>query len=63
VVELVVIACLLKDPHHCEAFHAPFAAAMQGPQCVWQSQIQAARWAGEHPTWVIKRVSCDMPKA
>ena len=31
--------------------------------CVWQSQIQAAQWAGEHPDWVVKRVSCDMPKA
>ena len=29
---------------------------MQTPQCVWQSQIQAAQWAGEHPDWVVKQV-------
>lgn len=61
VVELVVIACLLKDPHHCEAFHLPFAAEMQVPQCVWQSQIQVAQWAGEHPIWVVKKVTCEPP--
>mgnify|MGYP000175590859 CR=1 FL=1 len=42
-VELVLIACLLKDPSHCEAFRIPFAAAMQAPQCLWQSQFRAAQ--------------------
>jgi len=62
-VELVVIACLLKDLQHCETFHVPFAAEMQVPQCVWQSQIQVAQWSGEHPAWVVKKVTCEPPAA
>lgn len=62
-VELVVFACLIAQPQRCEAFHIPFAAEMQIPTCVWQSQIRVAQWAGDHPDWVVKRVSCDMPKA
>jgi hypothetical protein len=61
-VELVVLACLLKDPQHCEAFHLPFQQETQLVQCVWQSQMQAAQWSGEHPEWVIRRVSCEMPQ-
>ena len=44
--ELVLFACLLKDPHHCESFRLPFSYEMQAPQCLWQSQMKAAQWAG-----------------
>ena len=36
---------------------------MNMPQCVWQSQVNAASWAGEHPGWVIRKVSCELPGA
>jgi len=62
-VELVVFACLIAQPQHCESFHIPFDREMATPTCVWQSQINAAKWAGEHPQWIVKRLSCDMPKA
>lgn len=62
-VELVLIACLLKEPQHCEEFHIPFGREMATPQCVWQSQMQAAQWAGEHPDWLIRKVRCEMPRA
>jgi hypothetical protein len=61
--ELVLFACLLKDPHHCESFRLPFSDVMQAPQCVWQSQMKVAQWVGEHPDWVIRKFSCEMPKA
>ena len=62
-VELVLLACLIKEPEHCETFRIPFAARDGDAACVWQSQIQAAQWAGEHPDWVVKQVSCEMPEA
>ena len=62
-VELVLIACLLKEPKHCEEFHIPFAAEMKTPQCVWQSQMQAAEWAGDHPGWLVRKLSCEMTEA
>ena len=62
-VELVLLACLIKEPVHCRTFRIPFAAAMQTPQCVWQSQMRVAQWAGDHPGWVVRKVSCEMPEA
>ena len=62
-VELVLVACLLKEPDHCEEFRQPFSAEMSLPQCVWQSQFAAARWAGEHPDWLVRRFSCEAPEA
>jgi hypothetical protein len=62
-VELVLMACLIREPSHCEAFRLPFAADMQTPQCVRQSLIQVAQWSGDHPGWMVKKVTCEMPKA
>ncbi len=62
-VEFVVFACLIAQPKHCESFRIPFSHEMATSACVWQSQIKAAQWAGEHPQWIVKRMSCDMPKA
>jgi hypothetical protein len=62
-VELVLLACLLKDPNHCETFRVPFGSEVTTPQCLWQSQLQAARWSAEHPGWVIRKFTCEMPEA
>lgn len=62
-VELVILACLLKDPARCETFHLPFENGMTMVQCAWQSQLTAARWAGDHPTWQIRKFSCEAPRA
>lgn len=62
-VELVLLACLLKQPDRCETFRMPFAHEMAMPQCVWQSQFRAAEWSAEHPGWVVRRFTCEMPEA
>ncbi len=61
-VELVLLACLLQEPKQCETFRLPFAEEMVVPQCVWQSQLRAAAWAAEHPNWVIRKFTCEMPE-
>jgi hypothetical protein len=62
-VELVLFACLLKEPTRCETFHLPFEQEMHMVQCMWQSQLQAAQWSGDHPDWTIRKLSCEMPEA
>jgi hypothetical protein len=62
-VELIVIACLVAEPARCEEFHVPFHDQVHMVQCVWQSQIFAARWSQEHPGWIIKKVTCGLPRA
>lgn len=61
-VELVLLACLLKAPDKCETFRVPFDQEMLMPQCVWQSQLKAAAWAADHPDWVIRKFGCKMPE-
>lgn len=61
-VELVLVACLSAEPDRCETFREPFTEEMQLPQCVFQSQLRAAQWAGEHPEWTIKRFTCEAPE-
>jgi acyl-ACP thioesterase len=62
-VELVLLACLIREPAHCEEFRIPFAAAMETPQCVWQSQLRAAQWSGDHPLWIVRKFRCELPRA
>ena len=62
-VELVLLACLVAEPTRCDTFRIPFAGEMQQVACVWQSQIRVAQWSGEHPDWVVRKFSCEMPEA
>lgn len=62
-VELLIIACLAREPARCEEFHVPFMNEMNIVQCVWRSTVHAAEWAANHPGWVIKKVSCGQPRA
>lgn len=62
-VELVLLACLIRQPKHCEEFRIPFAAMVATPQCVWQSQLRVAQWSGDHPAWIVRRIRCAMPEA
>ena len=61
--ELIIIACLLASPEHCEEFRVPFLEQMNIVQCIWQSQIFAAEWTAEHPGWVLRKVKCGLPRA
>lgn len=62
-VELIILACLLREPSHCEAFQVPFMPGMTAVQCLYRSAIQAAQWTAEHPDWVIRKMSCGLPNA
>ena len=62
-VELLIIACLLKQPQRCEAFRVPFMEPTSIVQCLWQSTVHAAEWTAQHPGWVIRKVRCEAPQA
>jgi hypothetical protein len=63
VVEIVILACLLRQPEHCETFRIPFQREMSVAQCTWESEFHAVRWVDEHPDWELKRFSCELPGA
>lgn len=62
-IELVLLACLLKDPGRCEQHYLPTAETMGMMECVITGQFQVAQWHGQHPGWVIRRWTCGAPRA
>ncbi|MCB1884470.1 MAG: hypothetical protein KDG89_10830 [Geminicoccaceae bacterium] len=61
--ELVIVACLLKQPGHCEGFTIPFAEPLNTMQCVFQGQLRMMEWVQKHPKWHVRRWRCEMPEA
>lgn len=59
--ELLILACLLRQPSHCEVFRVPFVAITSMAQCVRRSPIDAAAWVSTHPDWAIRKVQCGLP--
>lgn len=53
---LVILACLSGD---CRA-HV-LSQPMPLVACLSASQSEAAKWAGEHPKWEVKRIVCADP--
>ena len=62
-VELLIVACLLAEPKHCEQFHIPFLEPMTVVQCMYRSETQLTQWVAEHSDWVLRRWSCSLPRA
>jgi hypothetical protein len=63
VVELVVLACLLTRPQHCEEFHVPFPQVTAVRACVTkQPTFEIVQWAIEHPDWSVRKWTCGAPR-
>lgn len=56
---LVIFHCLTGDAPVCDASVAAYFP--QHPQCMAQSQMAAAEWAGMHPKHAIRAITC-MPQ-
>jgi hypothetical protein len=63
VIELVVLACLLAEPKHCEEFHVPFVQPMAAECLARPAAFEVIQWANQHPLWIIKRWTCGPPRA
>jgi hypothetical protein len=62
-IELVLIACLSKQPEHCEQYYVPTEPRLTMIECVVSGQIQLVQWHQDHPDWVIRRWICGPPRA
>lgn len=58
-IALVIFHCLTGNTSACDVSVAAYFP--QQPQCMAQSQIAAAEWAGNHPKQAIKSITC-MPQ-
>jgi hypothetical protein len=57
-IELVLLACLIADPHVCKDVAAGASADATPIQCLQKSQQEAAKWVEQHPQWRIAKISC-----
>jgi hypothetical protein len=61
-IELVVLACLLREPGHCESHQLPMEP-MGIVECMVTGQQHLASWLERHPGWRVRRWSCGFPRA
>ena len=62
-IELVLIACLLHEPKHCQQVYLSPAETSTVMDCMVTGQFRAVQWVAEHPDWLIRRWRCGMPRA
>lgn len=61
--DLFVTACLLAQPANCERFYVGFQEPVGIMECMLRGQLQAADWAKKHPTYKVRRWTCEEPRA
>ena len=58
--ELLVSTCLISEPTSCKDVSLVYSAESATPfQCMMGAQSEIAKWADEHPKWVVKRWTCQ----
>ena len=62
-IELIVLACLMAEPKHCEEFHVPFLQSVAMACMAKSTTFEVFQWAHEHPLWIVKRWTCGPPRA
>lgn len=63
-IELVLVACLLKEPSRCEQQYLPTAETTNNVMsCLVTGQFRAVQWQETHPGWIVRRWSCAAPRA
>jgi hypothetical protein len=60
-IELVIAVCMIDKPSHCKDVTLNFEGeSISAAQCMSNSQIEMAKWIGEHPNWVIHKWRCGI---
>ena len=58
--ELLVSICLASEPSQCKEVSLVYAADSATPfQCMMGAPSEIAKWADEHPKWLVKRWTCQ----
>jgi hypothetical protein len=61
--ELMLLACLARDPVHCEQFWVATEAPLGMMECMVTGQQYLVRWTAEHPDWQVRIWRCALPRA
>jgi hypothetical protein len=55
---IILSACLVSDPTTCKDYKIPLDESVDPTRCAMQAAPHFAKWADEHPGWVIKKWQC-----
>ncbi len=61
--ELALIVCLANAPAKCQTIYLREGGPVSMMQCLFNGAKQAAKWAEEHPGYVVKRWNCGQQRA
>lgn len=62
--ELILIACLMSAPDHCETHRLRLTIDGVSPvRCMYASPPRVARWQALHRKWRVKSWSCAVAGA
>jgi hypothetical protein len=62
-IELIITACLATNPGPCKEIRMGFVEGIVDQlSCRKMGMIESARWAGDHPDYVIKGWRCGPPR-
>jgi len=59
-IEVILTVCAIANPVNCEDKRLQFAWDGSPRQCAMM-QMPIAAWIGDHPEWIVRRWSCDVP--
>jgi hypothetical protein len=60
-IELVVAVCMIDQPARCKDVTLNFEGQrVSAEQCMFNGQIEMAKWIGDHPNWVIQNWHCGV---
>lgn len=58
-IELIIAVCMSDAPERCKNVRLNFEGErVSVQQCSLYSQMEMAKWVGEHPNWTIKKYTC-----
>lgn len=57
-IELIVLACLAAAPEQCRTERIGYRPGGDTKASAAAAQMEAARWAGDHPKYVIRGLTC-----
>jgi hypothetical protein len=63
VIGLAFIVCLGNAADRCDTVYLRQDTPVSMMQCLFNGAKRAARWAEEHPGYVVKRWNCGYPRA
>jgi hypothetical protein len=61
-IELVLTVCSLVQGAACRELDAIPLGAAPVTICLFASQVESAKWVGEHPNFYVQRATCQPVK-